>query len=175
MMGDGRGKFAIQGWKDRNADHSGGDKSRFRLSKTVQGPTIPGIDDQQPPPLWPEPIDVPDEIHSVSITSSLQSITHTYSPVDIGILYSLGSPTSLRLVKLAGQSAWHAQENTDEIFILLRGGINMLYRTRSGEEKVTRVIGGELLRVPMRMEHCVVADEGTEVLLLEGNDVQSSC
>jgi len=76
-----------------------------------------------------------------------------------------------RLVKLGGQSAWHTHENTDEIFILLKGEINLLYRSRDGgEEKCARVIGGELLRVPMRMEHCVVAEEGTEVLLLEGND-----
>jgi mannose-6-phosphate isomerase-like protein (cupin superfamily) len=108
----------------------------------------------------------------VSITSSLQGITHTYSPLSIAQLNSLGSPTSIRLVKLGGQSAWHTHENTDEIFILLRGEINLLYRSREGgEEKCARVIGGELLRVPMKVEHCVVAEEGTEVLLLEGNDV----
>jgi len=46
----------------------------------------------------------------------------------------------------------------------------MLYRTGSGSEKIARVVGGELLVVPMRMEHCVVAEEGTEVLLLEGDE-----
>ena len=65
---------------------------------------------------------------------------------------------------------WHSHAATDEVFILLRGTINMLYRTGSGVEKVARVVGGELLVVPMRMEHCAVADEGTEVLLLEGSE-----
>jgi len=65
---------------------------------------------------------------------------------------------------------WHSHTATDEIFILLRGAINMLYRTGSGDEKVARIVGGELLVVPMRMEHCVVAEEGTEVLLLEGSE-----
>ena len=65
---------------------------------------------------------------------------------------------------------WHSHAATDEIFILLRGAINMLYRTGSGSEKIARVVGGELLVVPMRMEHCVVAEEGTEVLLLEGDE-----
>jgi hypothetical protein len=46
----------------------------------------------------------------------------------------------------------------------------MLYRTGGGDEKIARVVGGELLVVPMRMEHCVVAEDGTEVLLLEGNE-----
>jgi hypothetical protein len=128
-------------------------------------------------PTWaPQPTDAQDEdIAAVSITSTLQGMTHTYSPVPIAHLYSLGSPTSIRLVKLGGQSAWHTHENTDEIFILLRGEINLLYRSREGgEEKCARVIGGELLRVPMKVEHCVVAEEGTEVLLLEGNDVLAS-
>ena len=75
----------------------------------------------------------------------------------------------VRLVKLSGQGVWHSHIYTDEIFILLRGAINMLYRT-DGTEKIARVVGGELLVVPMRMEHCVVAEEGTEVLLLEGNE-----
>jgi mannose-6-phosphate isomerase-like protein (cupin superfamily) len=115
--------------------------------------------------------DVPEEIRAISITSSLQSITHTFASVEIASLYSLGSPTSIRIVKLSGQSAWHSHNNTDDIFIVLRGAINMLYRSgKSGTEKVARVVGGELLNVPMRMEHCIVADEGTEVLLLEGSD-----
>ena len=174
---DGRGKFALSGWKDKIPVAPGGETSRFRLIKPHSTPHDPLV----PPPVpslletpWPQPTEQQDdeEIAAVSITSSLQSITHTYSPLSIAQLNSLGSPTSIRLVKLGGQSAWHTHENTDEIFILLRGQINLLYRSREGgEEKCAKVIGGELLRVPMRVEHCVVAEEGTEVLLLEGNDV----
>ena len=154
MTNDGRGKFALSGWKEKKAVAPGGNKNRFQLEN-------PASTDEE----------IPQEIRAVSINSSLQGITHTYSPLHIATLHSLGSPTSIRLVKLAGQGQWHVHDNTDEIFILLRGAINMHYRSGSGEEKVARVIGGELLCVPMRMEHCVVADEGTEVLLLEGNDV----
>jgi mannose-6-phosphate isomerase-like protein (cupin superfamily) len=113
---------------------------------------------------------LPTEIAAVSITSSLQNITHTYSPLHIASLHSSGSPAALRLVKLSGQGVWHSHVGTDEIFILLRGAINMLYRTADGTEKIARVVGGELIVVPMRMEHCVVAEEGTEVLLMEGNE-----
>jgi mannose-6-phosphate isomerase-like protein (cupin superfamily) len=115
-------------------------------------------------------VEVPDELRAVSINSTLNGITHTYSPVNVATLRSLGSPTSIRLVKLQGQGVWHTHDHTDEIFLLLRGSIDILYRTRSGDKSV-RVTTGELLRVPMRMEHCVVAEDGTEVLLLEGNDV----
>jgi len=171
---DGRGKFAVSGWKDNPSVVAGGETSRFRLNKP-DAPVPPGppADALLPEPTWPQQTIGPEdeEIAAVSITSTLEGITHTYSPLTITQLYSLGSPASVRLVKLGGQSAWHTHENTDEIFILLKGEINLLYRSRDGgEEKCARVIGGELLRVPMRMEHCVVAEEGTEVLLLEGND-----
>jgi mannose-6-phosphate isomerase-like protein (cupin superfamily) len=147
MTNDGRGKFAVQGWKERN----------------IPSPII-----QERPQIIYQ---IPEEIRAVSISSSLQAITHIYAPINIATLHSMRSSTSVRIVKLGGQSTWHSHDDTDEIFILLRGGINMLYKSGSGQERVARVIGGELLCVPMRMEHCVVADEGTEVLLLEGSDV----
>lgn len=179
MTPDGRGKFVVPGWKEKGVIAPGGETSRFRLSKPATTPTDNSrvwfgqhqeLQEEEDEDGDIEP-DIPEEIRPVSIMASLQGITTTYSPISIGTLKSLGSPTSIRLVKLAGQSTWHSHNHTDEIFILLRGAINMLYRSRSGSEKMARVIGGELLCVPMTMEHCIVAEDGTEVLLLEGNDV----
>jgi mannose-6-phosphate isomerase-like protein (cupin superfamily) len=110
------------------------------------------------------------EITPVSITSSLQNITHTNSPMHIASLHSLGSPVTLRLVKLSDQGVWHSHAGSDEVFIVFRGAINVLYRTGDGTETIARIVGGELLRVPMGMEHLVDAEKGTEVLLLEGNE-----
>lgn len=164
LPNDGRGKFAVQNYakqqqQQQQPSETQPIQSRFRLQK----PTPPQEDDI-------EHLDysLPDEISAVSITSSLQAITHTYSPLLLGMLSSYSTQTSIRVVKLAGQSSWHAHAQTDEVFILLRGTITVLYRSGSGEEKSVKVIGGELLVVPMGMEHCVVAEEGTEVLLLEG-------
>ena len=72
-------------------------------------------------------------------------------------------------MKLLGQSPWHSHESTDEVFILLRGQLTVLYKTDTGEEKLVVLVGGELLCIPMRMEHSLLAEEGTEVLLLEGS------
>jgi mannose-6-phosphate isomerase-like protein (cupin superfamily) len=188
VTSDGRGKFAVAGWKEQGVIAPGGEKSRFRLDKNVPQqvqdtpqtqttradvPEIPvedGALDGEGVDVEGVDVDIHDELVAVSINTTLQGITHTYSPLNIGMLHSMGSPTSIRLVKLSGQSSWHSHDNTDEIFIILRGGIQMLYRTLRGEDKSVRFIGGELLRVPMRMEHCVVADEGTEVILMEGKD-----
>jgi mannose-6-phosphate isomerase-like protein (cupin superfamily) len=206
MTNDGRGKFAVSGWKEKGVIAPGGEKGRFRVTKQVQQyiantdvepipppaaapvTSVPHMNALPPPesletemagdlPLdmgvydtSVDEVEVPDELHAVSINSTLNGITHTYAPVNLAMLHSLGSPTSIRLVKLQGQGVWHTHDHTDEIFVLLRGSIDILYRTRSGDKSV-RVTSGELLRVPMRMEHCVVAEEGTEVLLLEGSDV----
>ena len=166
MTNDGRGKFSVQGWKEQGVIAPGGEKSRFRLEKQPQQVTEIPVDSPHAEVVE----EFPDTLVAVSINASLQGITHTYSPLNIATLQSLGSPTSIRLVKLSGQGVWHSHDHTDEIFIVLRGAIDMLYHNRAGEESVTRVIGGELLRVPMRMEHCVVADDNTEVILLEGKD-----
>ena len=184
MTTDGRGKFAVPGWKEKGVIAPGGEKSRFRLNKPTDPTEQLPIDEvlitgnipsftQTGGPYIPtnDSLDTTEEeLTSVSITSSLQDISRTYSPLEIATLHSQGTPTSIRLVKLAGQSSWHTHPHTDEIFILLRGAIEILYRTKTGEEKVARCIGGELLRVPMKMEHCVIAEEGTEVILLEGSE-----
>lgn len=158
----GRGKFPVAGWKEKGIFAQGGETGRFRLDKSAT---------QNSSAVQSPVCQIPEEIHAVSIASTLQTITHTYSPLNIATLHSFGHSTAIRLVKLAGQSSWHSHDDTDEVFIVLRGGVNMLYRSASGVQRVTRVVGGELLCVPMKMEHCIVADDGTEVLLLEGRAV----
>lgn len=174
----------MPGWKEKGVIAPGGEKSRFRLNKPTDSTEQLPIDEVLVTRNIPsftqtgdsfiqtdESLDsTEEELTSVSITTSLQDISRTYSPLEIATLHSQGTPTSIRLVKLAGQSSWHTHPHTDEIFILLRGAIEILYRTKTGEEKVARCIGGELLRVPMKMEHCVIAEDGTEVILLEGSE-----
>jgi mannose-6-phosphate isomerase-like protein (cupin superfamily) len=156
---EGRGKFAVPGWKGSGIISTGGETSRFRLNAN-NDPHAENRDLQEP---------LPEELIAMSISTTLAAITHTYSPISIASLYSMGSPTFLRLVKLGGQSDWHTHQFTDEIFIVLQGELIIYYRS-FGAEKMVRVGSGELLCVPMRMEHCVVSEEGTEVLLMEGKD-----
>ena len=112
------------------------------------------------------------DLRPVSITSTLAGITHTFSPVTVAGFRSGRSAgkTSIRVVKLFGDSPWHSHDDTDEVFVVLHGELSVLYKTHeASEEKMVRISGGEVLCVPMGMEHCLVAQEGTEVLLLEGS------
>lgn len=153
----GQPRYLLPGWKENNTYAPEGETNRLRLMQ----PPVP----QQS--QW-------DEIQTLSITTSLQGIALTYTPLTVATLYSLGSPMSIKLVKLAGQSGWRSFENTDSVFVVLRGAINLLFRASTGEQRMARCVGGELLRIPMRIEHCVVAEEGTEALLFDGNEVLPS-
>jgi mannose-6-phosphate isomerase-like protein (cupin superfamily) len=84
------------------------------------------------------------------------------------MLYSMGIPTSIRLMKLGGPSDWKTHNYSDEIFIVLNGELNIYYR--SAIEKGVRLEKGEMICVPMKMEFCVFASEGTDVLLIQGRE-----
>ena len=68
----------------------------------------------------------------------------------------------VKLAKLKGEFIWHRHENEDELFLVVRGDLKILFRDREV------VLGeGEFLIVPRGVEHKPVAAEEAWVLLLE--------
>ena len=71
-------------------------------------------------------------------------------------------PEHLKLAKLKGEYVWHSHDNTDELFLVLRGSLRIDYRDESHQ------LGeGDLLVVPKNVEHRPVADDECHVLLIE--------
>ena len=68
----------------------------------------------------------------------------------------------VKLVKLRGEFVWHQHENEDELFLVVKG--SLLIRLREGD---IRLEEGELAVIPHGVEHCPVALEEVQVLLLE--------
>ena len=67
----------------------------------------------------------------------------------------------VRLVKVEGEFLWHSHEDTDELFLVLEGELEMEFRDR------TEVLGeGELIVVPRGTEHRPCARKGEVKLLL---------
>lgn len=67
----------------------------------------------------------------------------------------------VRLVKVEGEFIWHSHDDTDELFLILDGVLEMEFRER------TEVLGpGELIVVPRRTEHRPCARQGEVKLLL---------
>lgn len=67
----------------------------------------------------------------------------------------------VRLVKVEGDFIWHAHEDSDELFLVLEGQLEMEFRDRT-----ERLGPGELIVVPRGVEHRPCAREGEVKLLL---------
>ena len=68
----------------------------------------------------------------------------------------------VKAVKLQGEFVWHAHAETDELFFVHKGELNIQYRDR---DNIVRA--GELFVVPKGVEHRPVASAECEILLLE--------
>lgn len=72
----------------------------------------------------------------------------------------------LKLVKIQGEFVWHQHEDTDEVFIVLKG--EMTIELRDGRVTLS---AGEMFVVPKGVEHKPVAELECEVMLIEPRGV----
>jgi mannose-6-phosphate isomerase-like protein (cupin superfamily) len=68
----------------------------------------------------------------------------------------------VKLVKVQGEFLWHTHEETDELFLVLKGRLTI--RQRDADVTLDE---GELYVVPRGVEHMPVATEECHILLLE--------
>ncbi len=66
------------------------------------------------------------------------------------------------VVKVKGEFNWHSHPDTDDFFLVLKGQITI--RLRGGDVHLNE---GELFIVPKGVEHCPVAENEAELLLIE--------
>jgi mannose-6-phosphate isomerase-like protein (cupin superfamily) len=68
----------------------------------------------------------------------------------------------VRIVKVKGEFVWHKHDDTDDVFLVLKGHLTIQLRDRDVE-----LDEGEMFVVPRGVEHCPRADEEASVLLIE--------
>ena len=68
----------------------------------------------------------------------------------------------LKAVKFKGDFLWHHHDNEDELFLVVKGTLRMKFRDG---DKIVRE--GEFITVPRGVEHCPVAENEVEVVLIE--------
>jgi mannose-6-phosphate isomerase-like protein (cupin superfamily) len=72
----------------------------------------------------------------------------------------------VKVVKVQGKFVWHQHDETDELFLVTDGQLQIHL-----EDRDDVVLGaGELFVVPRGVRHCPVADAETHVVLLEPRD-----
>ena len=70
-----------------------------------------------------------------------------------------------KLVKIQGEFVWHSHAETDEVFIVLGGSMEIHFR-----DGAVTLRSGEMIVVPKGVEHKPFAAEECSVLLIEPGD-----
>ena len=98
----------------------------------------------------------------VSLADKLSLFADHWAPRTVARL----NDYEVKVVKLKGEFVWHRHAETDELFLVVKGTLRIALR--DGDV----VLGpGELFVVPRGVEHCPVADDECEVVLIEPRGV----
>ena len=100
---------------------------------------------------------------SINIKNKLELINDLWKPRIITEL----NGQQVKISKVKGEFVWHDHKNEDELFIILKGSLKMMFRDR------TEVVNeGEMIMVPKGIEHKPVADEEVWMMLFEPKNIK---
>lgn len=94
----------------------------------------------------------------VNLDAKLASFDERWAPRTIAHF----NGHDIMVVKARGDFVWHAHEDTDDFFLVLKGRLEIQLRDRT-----VHVEPGELFVVPRGVEHRPVAREEVHLLLIE--------
>ncbi|MDV8014116.1 cupin domain-containing protein [Rhodococcus sp. IEGM 1241] len=95
---------------------------------------------------------------AVSLREKFGQFAEHWSPKKIAVL----NDYEIKIVKIKGEFVWHSHTDTDEMFLVTKGQIRI--QLRNGDVPLGP---GELFVVPRGVEHCPIAEEEAEVMLIE--------
>lgn len=95
---------------------------------------------------------------AINLAEKLATFTGHWQPRTVGQF----NGHDLLVVKAQGEFTWHKHDDTDDLFLVLKGRITIRMR----DANVT--LGpGELFVVPKGVEHSPIAEEEAHILLIE--------
>jgi mannose-6-phosphate isomerase-like protein (cupin superfamily) len=97
-------------------------------------------------------------MHKVNLNDKLRSFDETWAPKVIGEL----NGQFVKLVKFQGEYVWHQHDNEDELFLILKGQMDLHLH-----DQVITVDEGEFIIVPRGVQHKPVAPDLCHALLFE--------
>jgi mannose-6-phosphate isomerase-like protein (cupin superfamily) len=97
-------------------------------------------------------------VEIVNLAKKLARFTDHWAPKIVGQI----NDYHIKLVKIDGEFVWHAHPHTDELFMVLRGEMEIAFR-----DQVVQLCEGEVLVVPKGVEHKPRAAEECHILLIE--------
>ena len=97
-------------------------------------------------------------MNKINLQDKMNQVSEQWTPKIIGEL----NGQHVKLAKLKGEFVWHAHENEDELFMVVKGQLFIELR----DEKI-QLNEGEIFIVPKGVEHKPIAKEEVHVLLFE--------
>lgn len=94
----------------------------------------------------------------VTLEAAFDRVTEFWSPKVIGQV----NDQLLKVAKLKGELVWHAHDDEDELFYIVRGELRIEFETGSVDLKQ-----GDFLNVSKGVRHNPIAQEECWVLLIE--------
>ena len=94
----------------------------------------------------------------INLAEKLASFTERWQPRTVAEF----NGHDIMLVKAEGEFVWHKHDETDDLFLVLRGELELQLRDRS-----VTLRAGDLFVVPKGVEHRPVAREEVHLLLIE--------
>ena len=99
---------------------------------------------------------------TINLKDKLSKFSDHWSPKVIAEL----NDYQFKLVKIQGEFVWHNHPDTDEVFIVIEGSMNIEF-----ENETVQLNEGEMLVVPKGVEHKPYADSECKVMLVEPRGV----
>jgi mannose-6-phosphate isomerase-like protein (cupin superfamily) len=98
----------------------------------------------------------------VNLAERFSRFTEQWSPKVVARL----NDCEIKIVRIQGEFVWHTHEDTDELFLVLAGELTI--RLRDGDVVLS---AGEMYVVPRGVEHCPVATDEVQAVLIEPTGV----
>lgn len=94
----------------------------------------------------------------IDLAEKLSAFTEHWTPKVVARL----NDYEIKVVKVQGEFVWHTHDETDELFLVLKGQLTI--QLRDGD---VTLCAGQMFVVPRGVEHCPIADGEVHALLLE--------
>jgi len=102
----------------------------------------------------------------VNLAEKLASFSDHWAPR----IVARYNDNEVRLVKVEGEFIWHKHDDTDELFLVIEGALDIELRDRT-----VHLHPGELFVVPRGTEHRSVSRSGeTKLLLIDPRDMPNT-
>tara|TARA_B100001057_G_scaffold110086_1_gene108122 strand:- start:3724 stop:4083 length:360 start_codon:yes stop_codon:yes gene_type:complete len=98
----------------------------------------------------------------INLKSKFKEFNETWSPKVIAEMNNY----QFKLVKIKDEFVWHKHKDTDEVFIVIEGKINIEF-----EDQIVELNAGEMIVVPKGKKHKPFATEEAKIMLVEPREI----